>query len=124
MSFISKSDSIESNRIPVLKKGYVRIFALGIILLIVGLIISTAAAYIPIETYNSINYDDYTFLMRRVSALSILIQKIGLLSMSVSTFVGAIVDKGLSGEVKKGMVIASSITILALSIISIFPMYI
>lgn len=124
MKYISKSDSIESNRTSVLKKGYVKILALGIILLIVGFIISTVALFIPIESYSSIKYDDYVFLMRRISAISLIIRQIGLISLSVSTFVGAIVDKELSEEVKKGMVIASSIAILALSFFSLIPSYI
>ncbi len=123
MKSISKSESIESNRISVSKKGYIKIFAMGIILLIVGFIVTSASAFIPIISYSESGYEDYTLLMRKLSAVSLILRQIGILSLSVSTFSGALLDRELSVEMKKGMIIASSIAILALAFTMIIPVY-
>ncbi len=123
MKSISKSESIESNRISISKKGYIKIFAMGIILLIIGFIVTSVQAFIPRPSGFSIAFDDYNLLMRKLSAVSLILQQIGILSLSVSTFVGALVDRELSVEMKKGMIIASSIAILALAFTMIIPVY-
>jgi len=100
---------------PLYKKVYVWIFALSIISIIVGLALTTAITFIPTVDPFDEGYSSYIRLIQqRLPALSTLSQNIGIALFSVATFLGAILDKTLSGDVKKGMVIASGIGIVAL----------
>jgi len=111
---ISNSNSRDLIRKPIYKKGYVLIFVLGIISIIVGLSITTAITFIPSKSSMDPDYDDYIKLMQRLPSVSILFQNIGIALFSVSTFIGAITDETLSREVKRGMIITSGIGIVAL----------
>jgi hypothetical protein len=55
------------------------------------------------------------------SGLAKLLIEIGLGFLSASSFLGALTDTYLSENVKKGMMIASGITIIGLVIVFIFP---
>ena len=111
---ISNSNSRELIRKPIYKKAYVWIFVLCIILIIVGLIITTSIVYIPSVGYLEEGYEDYVELLLRLPALSVLFQNIGIALFSVALFLGAITDETISREVKKGMIIASGLGIIAL----------
>ena len=119
----SNSNSIEPYRNSIFKKGYVKIFILGINLLFIGFILTTSIYLIPVVSYLEAGYDDYVKLLRYISSVSLLFRQIGVLLFSASSFIGALSDIRLSGEVKRGMIIASSIGILAIIIMTLFPIY-
>ncbi|MHA2282488.1 MAG: hypothetical protein ACXAC5_16720 [Promethearchaeota archaeon] len=65
---------------------------------------------------------EYEVMLRTISGFSTFSQlflQLGMVLFSLSTFLGAVRDKTLSGEVRKGMAAASAIGILALGIILI-----
>ncbi len=111
---MSDSNTRELIRKPIYKKGYVWIFVLCIISIIVALSITTAIPFIPDKDYGEPGYEDYIKLMQRLPALSTLFQNIGIALFSAATFLGAILDESISREVKRGMIIASGIGMVAL----------
>lgn len=120
MKFISGLK--ESDRESVFEKNYMKIFALSIILLIVGIIIvSIGRIYsINVDIDTSEEYENYIKTMASISTLTGLTLQLGIVLFSLSTFMGAAVDKTLSGEVRRGMVFASSMAIIALVLLMIF----
>ncbi len=121
---MSNSNSIEPDyRNSIFKKGYVKIFILGINLLFIGFILTTSIYLIPVVTFLKAGYDDYVKLLRYISSVSLLFRQLGVLLFTASCFIGALSDVRLSGEVKRGMMFASSIGILAIILMTIFPIY-
>lgn len=114
MRSISEFDSREISSKTNLKKGYVKVFLVFIILIIIGLIIRSVSAIIPPVDFGDPGYEAYEYLITLLGATAILFQSIGLLLFAFSTFLGAISDQDLSKEVRRGMAIASGIGIVAL----------
>ncbi|MFX1314168.1 MAG: hypothetical protein ACFFHD_16395 [Promethearchaeota archaeon] len=121
MKIISSS---ELDRKPLFKKGYMKIFILAVLLLILGiLLISVTALVITFADPDTpAEYEVFYRTMNTLSTISILSIQIGIVFFSLSTFVGALVDKTLSGEVRRGMVLVSGFGILALGIMMITVM--
>lgn len=117
MKFISNSDR------KTIKKRYVIIFIVGILLFLAGFVITTVASIIPSIDYGDPGYDDYRYLMTIFSSTSILVQNIGIVLFVVATFLGALTDESLSKEVKRALVIASGIGILALVLFNRMILY-
>ena len=117
MGFISNLNSRESTGKSNLKKGYVIVFLGFIILIIVGGIILSIARLIPSVDWGDPGYDEYITLTTNLATVSVLFQNIGITLFSLSTFLGAITDERLSKEVRRGMVIASGIGVIALLVL-------
>jgi len=98
-----------------------KIFALAILLLIVGIILISVGRLIITfaDPDTQAEVEDLIRTVNIVSTLSMLSLQIGMVLFSFSIFVGALMDKSLSGEVRRGMVLASAIGILGLSIMMI-----
>ena len=120
MKSISNSNSNESFREPILKKGYVKIFTAGIILIIAGFITSSLFNFIPRLSYSDPGYDDYINLLRIFSSISRLFLQIGMVLFILSFFIGALTDRTLSDNLKKGMILASGVAIFGLVILIIY----
>ena len=116
-----KISSNDQYRQPLLKKGYVKISLIAFIVLICGFIVISVMSFISRPSYSDPGYEDYLNLVRVSSALSKLLIEVGLALLSASSFLGAITDTSLSDHVKRGMMIASGISILGLVIVFIFP---
>ncbi|MFX0032223.1 MAG: hypothetical protein ACFFGP_12520 [Promethearchaeota archaeon] len=99
-----------------LKRHYIRIFISSLALMIVGLVVTSVANYIPPVSFGDPDYEAYTNLMNILSTLSLMFQNIGLVLFSLSSFMGSFVDETLSKQVKRGMLLASAIGIIALVI--------
>ena len=117
MRFISNLNSRESTGKSNLKKGYVIVFLAFIILIIVGGIILSITRLIPSVDWGDPGYDEYITLTTNLATVSVLFQNIGITLFSLSTFLGAITDERLSKEVRRGMVIASGIGVIALLVL-------
>ena len=89
-----------SEKRAVLKRGYVIIFILGIISLLTGFLLESVFWFIP-----------SVFLFIPISRFFL---NLGLGLFFISTFIGAMTDKRFSIEVKRGMLIASVLGIIAL----------
>ena len=129
MKKISNSSSEESNRKSTFEKGYMKVFTSSIVLLILGIILLSIGNLIITfaDPQTPQMAEDY---LRTISALNVfanLFLQLGMVIFSLSTFLGAVRDTTLSGDVRKGMAAASAIGILALGImmmsIVIFPYY-
>ncbi len=111
-----------SDRESVFEKNYMKIFALSIILLILGIIItSIGKIYAVYAEYES--QQEYTDMLRTtvlISTFAVLTLQLGMVLFSLSTFIGAVADKELSRKVRRGMVHASSMAIIGLVLIVIF----
>lgn len=117
MRIISNLNSRESTGKSNLKKGYVIVFLGFIILIIVGGIILSITRLIPSVDWGDPGYDEYITLTTNLATVSVLFQNIGITLFSLSTFLGAITDERLSKEVRRGMVIASGIGVIALLVL-------
>ncbi len=117
MKFISNSDR------KLIRKGYVKIFILSILLLLAGFVVTTVANIVPRIDYGDPGYDEYIYFMTILSSASVLVQNIGIVLFSVATFLGALTDESLSGEVKRALVIASGIGIVALVLFNRLILY-
>ena len=116
----------ELDRKPLFKKGYMKIFILAVLLLILGTILTSVANLIITfaDTDTPAEIEAFIKTYNTVSAISILSIQVGIVFFSLSTFVGALVDKTLSEEVRRGMVLVSGFGILALGIMMIFQRFI
>jgi len=118
--------SSELDRKPLFKKGYMSIFILSVLLLILGIILLSVArlivAFTDVNTTAEIRA--LAKKLNFVSAISILCIQVGIVFFSLSTFMGALVDKTLSEEVRRGMVLVSGFGILALGIMMTFTIII
>ena len=117
MRFISNLNSRESTGKSNLKKGYVIVFLVFIIFIIVGAIILSITRVIPSVDWGDPGYDEYITLTTNLATVSVLFQNIGIVLFTLSTFLGAITDERLSKEVRRGMVIASGIGVIALLVL-------
>lgn len=113
--------SNDQDRQAVLKRGYIKIFLTAFIVLFCGFVVISIASFIPRPSYSDPDYGDYQNLMRSFSVLTKLLVEIGLSLFSVSSFLGAITDVNIADNVKRGMMVASGISILGLVIVFIFP---
>jgi len=115
---ISNSSSEEPNRKSTFEKGYMKAFISSIVLLILGIIIMSIANFIAVLADPS-TQEMYEFVMRTIATFatfSRLFLQLGMVIFTLSTFLGAVRDTTVSGEVRKGMAAASAIGILALGI--------
>ena len=113
-----KKISEEPNSRSTFEKGYMKAFISSIVLLILGIIIMSIANFIAVLADPS-TPEMYEFVMRTIAAFatfSRLFLQLGMVIFTLSTFLGAVRDTTVSGEVRKGMAAASAIGILALGI--------
>ena len=115
---------LNSEKRAVFKKGYVIIFILGIISLLTGFVLASVVGFIPSVSWGDPGYEEYIDLITNLGTLSTLFLNLGLGLFLISTFVGAMTDKRFSIEVKRGMLIASVLGIIALVISNYLFMYI
>ena len=118
MKKISNSSSEEPNSRSTFEKGYMKAFISSIVLLILGIIIMSIANFIAVLADPS-TQEMYEFVMRTIATFatfSRLFLQLGMVIFTLSTFLGAVRDTTVSGEVRKGMAAASAIGILALGI--------
>ncbi len=113
-----------SEKRAVLKKGYVIIFILGVISLLTGFVLTSVVGFIPKINHGDPGYEEYIDLITNLGTLSTLFLNLGLGLFLISTFVGAMTDKRFSIEVKRGMLIASVLGIIALLISNYLYLYI
>ncbi len=97
-----------------LKKGYVKIFLIFVILVIAAFIIRSWTTWIPEPSFANPIHDDWEYLMEWLSALALLLQNIGLALFILSSFLGAVSDRDLSKQVRTGLAIAAGIGIIAI----------
>jgi hypothetical protein len=114
--FISEVDLRETSFRSNLKKSYVKIFFICIIIIIVGFIIRSVIGYIPDVDFGDPGYEEYVNLMEILATTSILLQNTGISLFSLATFLGAVSDGTLSKQVRRGLAIASGIGLIALII--------
>ncbi len=100
-----------------LKKGYVIIFLIFVLLIIVGAILLSITSFIPSVDWGDPGYEDYVTLINNLTTSSVLLRNIGITFFSLSTFLGAITDQRLSKEARTGMIIASAIGVIALLVL-------
>jgi len=115
---ISNSSSEEPNRKSTFEKGYMKAFISSIVLLILGIVLMSIANFIAVLADPS-TQEMYEIVMRTIAAFttfSRLFLQLGMVIFTLSTFLGAVRDTTVSGEVRKGMAAASAIGILALGI--------
>ncbi|MFX0000734.1 MAG: hypothetical protein ACFE9Q_08600 [Candidatus Hodarchaeota archaeon] len=120
MKSISESNSTDSYREPILKKGYVKIFIVGITFAIAGLLVLSLLNMVPRISYGDPGYYDYINLVRILSSLSRLLFQIGLVLFILSFFIGGLTDRTLSDNIRKGLVLASGVTIFGLVILIMY----
>jgi len=106
-----------------LKKKYVWIFVSSLALMIVGFVITSVANFIPPISFMDPGYEEYTLLMRYLTTSATLFQNLGIVLFTLSIFIGALVDETISPEVKRGMIIASALGIIALVIFNRLILY-
>ncbi|MHA2009216.1 MAG: hypothetical protein ACW980_18025 [Promethearchaeota archaeon] len=120
MKFISELKEID--RESIFEKKYMKIFRLGILLLIIGIILTSISSLY--STFSDADtMEEYETLLRTLGAISTftrLTLQLGMVLFSLSTFMGAIIEKTLSDQVRRGMVFASSMAIIGLVLITIF----
>ncbi len=105
-----------SEKRAVLKKGYVIIFILGVISLLTGFVLTSVVGFIPKINHGDPGYEEYIDLITNLGTLSTFFLNLGLGLFFISTFAGVMTDKRFSIEVKRGMLIASVLGIIALLI--------
>ena len=112
-----RSISTESFR-SMFDKNYMKIFVLGVLLLILGIILvmSRNLYYANEEIHDQKFYEAYFTLI----ALSSFFIQLGMLFFALSTLMGGVIDESLSPEVRRGLVFGSSIAIISLALIIIF----
>ena len=101
------------------EKNYVKLFTISMILIIIGIILVTVSSFVETPADYE-NYDDYIRTIRYLAGFTRLTTQIGIVLFCLSTFLGAMSDRDLSGEVRRGLVFASAMGSLALSILMIF----
>ncbi|MHA2289116.1 MAG: hypothetical protein ACXABG_10050 [Promethearchaeota archaeon] len=118
MANVTSSDQA---RQPLLKKRYLKIFLTAFIVLVCGFAVISIASFIPRPSLYDPAYEIYQYLMQTSLAVAKLLIEIGLALFSVSSFIGALTDRSVSDNVKRGMMIASGIAILGLVVVFIYP---
>jgi hypothetical protein len=103
-------------------KKYMKIFAVGILLLILGILFvwirNLYTTFADPSTPGEM--EDYLQARGALYAFSSLFVELGLLLVTLSTFIGGVVDESLSPEVRRGLVFATSIAIISLALIIVF----
>ena len=112
---------MESDRESILKKRYMKIFALSIVLIITGFIIMSIAniLYTFAEPKTPGEAEALIRWLNTLSIVSALCIQFGVVFFSLSILIGALTDNRLSEGIRKGMVLTSGFGILALGIMSI-----
>lgn len=114
MRFISRGSNFSKVKETIKNtKGYVKIFAVSIILIIIAVFIMSLTIFL---TQEGLPEEDYDLLMERLDATHVLLIQIGIGLFSLAIFLGAISNESLSTELRRGMVIAAGVGILALVI--------
>ena len=113
-----------SEKRAVFKKGYVIVFILGVASLLSGFVLASTNGFIPRVDWGDPGYEEYIDLITNLGTFSTLFLNLGLGLFLLSTFVGAMTDKRFSMEVKRGMLVASILGILALVIFNYWLVYI
>ncbi|MHA2035763.1 MAG: hypothetical protein ACW98X_04980 [Promethearchaeota archaeon] len=105
-----------------LEEKYMKIFAIGMVFLIGGIIIlMISRIYTTFAEYNTMAEMEALFKVRGLlSAFILLFLTLGIVLFAFSTFMGGVVDDAISSEIRRGMVFASSMAIVALALILIF----
>lgn len=98
------------------RKILVIIFSLAAFSLIIGFSIESLVSFIPTIEYGEPGYEEYVELIMNLGTLSTLFLNIGLGLFFMSTFIGAMTNRRVPIEIKKGMLIASGLGIIALVI--------
>ncbi|MFX1409150.1 MAG: hypothetical protein ACFFA6_02265 [Promethearchaeota archaeon] len=65
-------------------------------------------------------YERFYQALNTLATLSALLLQLGILFFALSTFIGGVIDDSLSPEVRKGLIFASSVSIISLALIIIF----
>ncbi|MFW9970932.1 MAG: hypothetical protein ACFFDF_12110 [Candidatus Odinarchaeota archaeon] len=105
------------------KKKYAIIFILGIILLLTGFVLASVGSFIPPVNYGDPGYEDYIELISNLQTFTTLFLNLGIGLFLLANFVGAMTDKRFSIEIKRGMLIASFLGIIALVIFNYLILY-
>jgi len=115
---ISNSQSEVPTRRSVSKESYVKVFISSIILLIFGVILASMSTLIIAfaDPQTPQEADFIIAMLTTVATISTLFLHLGMIIFSLSAFLGATRGETLSGDVRKGLAIASAIGILALGI--------
>lgn len=111
----------DQSRHPLLKKVYMKIFLTAFIILGCGFVVISITSFIPRPSLYDPEYEIYQYLMQTSLAVAKLLIEIGLALFSVSSFLGAITEISITDNIKRGMMIASGISILGLVIVFIYP---
>jgi hypothetical protein len=101
------------------RKSYFLIFIIGILLLFTGFVLTAIANIIPEVEYGDPSYDAYTYLMTVFVSLANLFENIGIGLFSFATFFGALKDDSLSNDLKRALLIASGLGLIALVLFNI-----
>ena len=121
MKKISNSRSEEPIRRSVSNESYVKVFISSIVLLILGILVASISsliiAYADPQTQEAAEL--ILAIYASVATLSTLLLQIGMVLFSLSFFLGAVRGETLSGDVRKGMAVASAIGILALGVMMV-----
>jgi uncharacterized membrane protein (DUF485 family) len=103
-------------------KTYLKIFAVGVFLLVLAITLlmvrNLYAIYADPSTPGE--YEDYVNAMATLLTLFIFFMQLGIVLFILASFMGAVSDERLSPEVRRGMVLATSITIIAFALLMIY----
>jgi len=116
VKFISDVDSRVRDETPIFAKPYVWLFLICIILIVIGIIISGSIAFIP----SDMPYDDYLELASKMQASSTITLNIGIALFALSAFLGALMDRTLADQPRKGLLQAAGVAVFALVIYMLF----
>jgi hypothetical protein len=113
VSFISRTTDFFSKLKESIKnaKGYVKVIAVSIIIIIVAAFLLSMESFIDENAYSA---EEYSLIIERLGATYTLLIKIGIGLFSLAIFIGAITDGSLSTELRRGMIITASLGVLAL----------
>ena len=113
MDFISRTTNFFSKLKESIKnaKGYVRVITVSIIIIIVAAFLLSMESFIDENVYSA---DEYDLIIERLGATYTLLIKIGIGLFSLAILIGAITDGSLSTELRRGMIIAAGLGVLAL----------
>ena len=114
---------INSEKRAFFKKGYVIIFILSVSFLIASFIVITIASIIPSVDFGDPGYENYIIIITNLDTISTLFMNLGLGLFLLANFVGAMTENRLSGEVKRGMLIASLLGLTALILFNYLMIY-
>ncbi|MFW9881291.1 MAG: hypothetical protein ACFFG0_50145 [Candidatus Thorarchaeota archaeon] len=113
MDFISRTTNFFSKLKESIKsaKGYIKVIAISIIIIIVAAFLLSMENFINENAYTG---EEYDLIIERLGATYTLLIKIGIGLFSLAILIGAITDRSLSTELRRGMIIAAGLGVLAL----------